>query len=485
MTNDLQRAADLYREGLPDGEFCEFAIEGCDPIETGVHLMRSGLSRKGGPFICGMGYGTSELEAAVSARGELFEMITLASAAKGWRTTQGTWGEVHGRDGLDAIDPYDLVLPVGLGEVERRSFTWTDVERLLDGKAFWAPIEFVASSRPALPKGYEPITPPISNGNGAGDSQPRAVAHGLLELCQRDGNAASFRALDQGRVIVKPPLDEETRELVGRLRAQGIDVLFKLADLSLGIPSVYAIPLAQGEDNPLAMTACGEAADPDLGLGLRKALLEALAARARKVFSHDISGRHLGFEPAAVSERATALDPASEEPRAVEAMQELLNLTPSEVRQRLQPSVYRTDQSVPSAEIPHADLPKRPAERLAFMLQRLEAEGLTAYAKTVRSGPAYAAKVLVPGLEMELASFYRLGVRGAQRLLSRSDPLISTEAGPGRLRLTLRPDQEEVLGGAHYLDRALLDRTAAPLYFLYREPTPGITRVLAGRKDAA
>ncbi|MCQ8184666.1 YcaO-like family protein [Parvularcula maris] len=485
MTETLQRAADLYRQGLPSGEFCEFAIEGCDALRTGVHLMRSGLSRSGGPFVCGMGYGSSQFEAAVSARGELFEMITLADAAKEWTHTEGTFEEVDGKEGFPAIDPYGLVLPVGLDDVDRHRFVWTDVRNLLTDETFWAPIEFVASSRAALPSGYQAVTPPISNGNGAGDSEARGITHGLLELCQRDGNASSFRALDQGRILENPPLDPDTAQLVARLQERGFTILFKLADLSVGIPSVYAIPVVEGEDNPLAMTACGEAADPDLPLALRKALLEALAARARKVFSHDTTGVHRHYEPSVVSERAAKIDPAQEEPRAVEAMQELLALSPRQVRERLESTVYRRDRTFPSSSLDTARLPNEPEDRVRYMLDRLQAENMTAYAKTVRRGDAYAAKVLVPGIEMELASFYRLGVRGARRLLERGDPLLRHQPGPGRQKLTLRPEQEAELGGPLYLDKERLDRITAPLYFLYREPTPGVTRVMAGRRDAA
>jgi ribosomal protein S12 methylthiotransferase accessory factor len=485
MSEKLNRAAALYKDGLPEGDFAEFPLDAADAFRTGVKLMRSGLSRDGGPFICGMGYGMTNIEAAVSARGELFEMIALGDTASTWERERGTHGQMRDRKG-NVLDPYELVLPAGLENVDQRVFEWTTVERLSDGETFWAPIEFVISANRHLPLGYEPITPAISNGNGAGDSVERAVVHGLLELCQRDGNAASFRALDQGVVIDNPPLDQPTRDMLEALQARGMRIIFKLAGTSLGVPSIYAIPVLDGQaDEALAITACGEAADPDLTLALRKAALEALAARARKVFSHGPAELSDAIEPPAVRARAASIDPSQDEPRAVQSMLELLSLSPDKVRVRLEGTVTAERARIDAASIPSRKLSTNPEERLEHMKLQLREESLEAYTKVVRQGDAVAAKVIVPRIEMELGSFERLGVRGALRLLEREDPLLKRTPSERCKRLTLRPAQEQEIGGPAYLDTDLLEELTGPLYFLYREPTPGSIRALRASRSAA
>ena len=81
---------------------------------------------------------------------------------------------------------------------------------------------------------------------------------------------------------------DDLEAMLSALRSRGLHILFKVADHSLGIPSVYAISVLDGEDHPLAMTAAGEAADPDPRKAARKAVLEALAAQVVDVVDqHD------------------------------------------------------------------------------------------------------------------------------------------------------------------------------------------------------
>src|SRR3712207_8027994 len=48
------------------------------------------------------------------------------------------------------------------------------------------------------------------------------------------------------------------------------------------------------------------------------------------------------------------------------------------------------------------------------------------------AGDAVAAKVLVPGLEVETMSYGRIGERGVRRLLERDDPLVAVGSDPDR-----------------------------------------------------
>ena len=114
----------------------------------------------------------------------------------------------------------------------------------------------------------------------------RAMGHGVGEVLQRDGNGLEFRALDAGRVVELTGVrDPVTLDVLGRLRDAGIDPLVKLAATDFGLPNVYVVGRAPGDDLVTA-TACGEAVHPDRDVALRKAVLEFASARARKGFMH-------------------------------------------------------------------------------------------------------------------------------------------------------------------------------------------------------
>jgi ribosomal protein S12 methylthiotransferase accessory factor len=86
-------------------------------------------------------------------------------------------------------------------------------------------------------------------------------------------------------------------------------------------------------------------------------------------------------------------------------------------------------------------------------------------------GDAVAAKVLVPGLEVETMSYGRIGERGVRRLLERDDPLVTVGTDPGGwARVHLTADAQARLGGPAWFDRAGADRRVGALYALYREP---------------
>jgi hypothetical protein len=91
-------------------------------------------------------------------------------------------------------------------------------------------------------------------------------------------------------------------------------------------------------------------------------------------------------------------------------------------------------------------------------------------------GQAVAAKVLVPGLEVETMSYRRIGERGVRRLLDRGEPLVAVGRRPGGddaagwARVHLTADAEERLGGPAWFDRAGADARVGALYALYREP---------------
>ena len=97
-----------------------------------------------------------------------------------------------------------------------------------------------------------------------------------------------------------------------------------------------------------------------------------------------------------------------------------------------------------------------------------------------------AAKVLVPGCEVETMSYGRIGERGVRRLLDRGDDLVAVGADPGGWgRVHLTAEAEERLGGPAWFDREGARRRVGPLYPLYREPGRHVAaRVFAGVQES-
>ena len=79
--------------------------------------------------------------------------------------------------------------------------------------------------------------------------------------------------------------------------------------------------------------------------------------------------------------------------------------------------------------------------------------------------------MIVPGLEVETMSYYRIGERNAAKLIARDSPLIRFGEPSDTLRpVRLTPEAIDRLGGQPLLDTAEVDRVVGPLYPLYREP---------------
>ena len=81
-------------------------------------------------------------------------------------------------------------------------------------------------------------------------------------------------------------------------------------------------------------------------------------------------------------------------------------------------------------------------------------------------------KVIVPGMEVETMSYYRIGERNAAKLIERDSPLISFggEAGGALQPVRLTEEACDRLGGQPFFDTAAADAIVGPLYPLYREP---------------
>jgi ribosomal protein S12 methylthiotransferase accessory factor len=466
--------AQRYLASFPADAVVEFPVLGLDVVDT--HLHSAALHGEGGGS--GLGYGATAGEARTSALGEMAEAVLSARGLAGAPRVEASYAELVRKEGAGRVqDPRTLALEAGSAYDDDRVLQWLPMTRLRDGEQVLVPAELVASSPGDLP-GPPPsggwLTTVISNGQGAAFHVKHAVAHAVLEVLQRDGNATTYRALDQGVVVDLDGLrDPDALALLDRLDAAGIDVTVKLASTDLGAVDVYAVGCSRdaSEAVPIMATACGEAAHPDRDAAVRKALFEFAAARARKAFMHgplDVVRRATppgyldGWLEGHPPERLAAED------RALSAMLEWTAMgTPALV------DLLRDTVLARRSTVRLTDLPTWSGDDLhEHVVGGLHRRGFDVLVDVRGSeGDAVAVKVQVPGCEVETMSYGRIGERGVRRLRERDDPLVAVGRDPGGWgRVHLTADTEERLGGPAWFDREGARRRVGTLYPLYREP---------------
>ncbi|HKG77247.1 MAG TPA: YcaO-like family protein [Beijerinckiaceae bacterium] len=484
LPNDLPDAARAYLDALPKGRTIGFPLTPLD--RTGVPAWKVALflddaERLPGNMPSGYGYGLTDGEAVIGAVAEIAEAICptlhLMQAPKRMGSYDSLVRAV-GRDGV--VDPLTLCLPAGSPVGRDTPLAWVEAVRARNGETVLVPIDVAAVDVFELPPGYTPFTTLITNGLGAGPDVEWAVGHGLYECLQRDGNGLVFRALDQGVVLDLPgALDPETRTLLDRLDALDIAVLPKFASDEFGLTNLYVVGYdreGHGPRVPIMLSACGEACDPDRDRALRKALLEFCSARVRKTYGHGPLAEAKRVAPPGYVEDfvARALPTLEqEESRALHEMMRWAETEAETLKAFLKESVFSVRASHDFTSLPSTSVPDARA-RGRFARERLEAEDFDAL--YVDCSPPDRSigvvKVIVPGLEVETMSYYRIGERNARKLLERDSPLIRFGAESDTLRpVRLTPEAIERLGGRQpLLDTALVDRIVGPLYPLYREP---------------
>ena len=466
--------SERYLASFPPG-VVEFAVRGLDVLDVPLHsaALQGSAAHPGGS---GIGYGATQEQARTGALGEMAEMALSVRAHQGAERVQASYAELVAREGADRVqDPLTLCLEAGSAYDRDRVLQWLPMTRLRDGERVLVPAELVASAPEDLPGAPPPggwLTTVITNGQGAAFDADAATAHALLEVLQRDGNATAFRAMDRGTVVDLDGLtDPDSLALLDRLRAAGIDVLVKLASTDLGVVDVYAVGCSGDEQVPVMATACGEAAHPDREVAIRKALHEFAAARSRKAFMHGPLDRVRAATPEGYLDRWLQGHPPErmvEEDRALQAMLDWTRRGTGALVDLLRDSVLSR-----RGVVPLADLPAWSGDDLCgHVTGTLSAAGYDVLVELQPSqGEAVAAKVLVPGLEVETMSYARVGERGVRRLLEQDEGLVAVGAQPdGWARVHLTQDAEQRLGGPAWFDRAGADRRVGPLYALYREP---------------
>lgn len=371
--------------------------------------------------------------------------------------------------------------------------TWVPGVRHSTGERVWIPIEFAAICRRQLGDAPLLITP-ITNGQGAGLSGDQALAHGLLELLQRDGNGLFFRALDRGVVLdLDHVVDPAVQTLLDHFRREGVHVLPKLATTEFGMTNLYVVGHDDDPDAdlPIKLTACGEAAHPDRERALRKALLEFGAARARKAFMHGpLEAVDMASEPGYLGGYLATLEIEGEEPRALASMVEWLGHSGATLRAILGETVLSHRRTVPFSTLPTVEpgAVDDPSARLAWIVDKLAGRDLDVLYvdASPEGGEVFARKAIVPGLEVETMSYYRIGERGVRKLLGIGGPLVGQGAIPeGALPVRLTAEATERLGGPAWLDPKAVDAAVGEHYPLYREPSAHAAQVAISKRAGA
>ncbi len=482
---DLPEPVRLYMDALPAGRFVGFPLAGLD--RTGVPAWKVALfledqATMPGNMPSGYGYGLDDDTALIGAFAEIAEAILPTLRLIDEPKHFGSYRELARERGAGGVcDPLTLCLPAGSPVGRDTPLAWVEAVRLATGEPVLVPMDVAATDFFELPDDYEPFTPLITNGLGAGPDFDWAVGHGLFELLQRDGNGLLFRALDAGIVLDVDPadLDGETRALMARLDGLGIEVLPKFATDEFGFANLYAVGYDRegfGPRVPIMLSACGEACDPDRNAALRKSLLEFCSARVRKTYGHGpLAEAQAASPPGFLADFLRSAMPSlvTGENRALDAMRDWAVMPPAELKRHLDATVFARRGTKRFADLPVADLADA-RERGRHARRVLEAAGFDVLVVdgSPRDGRVGVAKVIVPGLEVETMSYHRIGERNARKLMERNSPLIRFGAETETLRpVRLTPEALERLGGRQpLLDVAALDAAVGALYPLYREP---------------
>ena len=477
----LEEVAARYKAALPEGTFFHFPITAMDvTAQAGVCAWTNIFLP--GPLGGGDGYGLSDAEAEVGALGELHERLQSLWVVPTLETERASYNNLVEGYGADAVvDPVTLGLPAGSEYHPDMSRLWTQMRRYPEGSK-WVLLEAAASSPAELPEGYEPLLLPVSNGLGAGLNVTRALCHGVLEILQRDGNSVNYRALDQGCTLdLSSGVPDNVQSVLDLLAAAGLSVNVKLAATDFGLINVYVNGYGTGVDGvgdhpQVKLAAGGEACDLDRTAALRKALLEFAFARMRLAFSHGPLEEAAKLSPEGyLAAHRAHFQKGGEEARAMQGMLRWLELSPAELRSELAP-IYAQRESVAFTDLPERPnlASATPEVRLREVAERLggfEILYLELATPQAKDHEVSAVKVVIPGLEVETASYGRIGERNLRRLLGRKSPLVGLgKPPPGAKRIHLLQEVEADLGGPAWFHPAKLDEVVGNLYPLYREP---------------
>jgi ribosomal protein S12 methylthiotransferase accessory factor YcaO len=442
-------ALEIYKQSLAPaletGTLFEFPLAEMDRL--GLPLWNVALIGGDGALSDGFGYGPTLEAAQTSAWGETTEWYWAREALKKRMRVTGTYAKLRKR--LPLIDPVTLNLSAGSDySYETTPSVWVEARRWLSGEPAWV--------------------------LGAGPTPAHALAHGILELLQRDGNSVQYRVMDRGIAVdLDDVQNPDTRALLAHLDAAGIEVIVKLAADDFGMANLYAVGYdrnAQDAPQPIMFSACGEAVHPDREVALAKALREYTSARARKAFNHGPLAPVRALSPAGYLQAFRPASMRSEDDRALTEMKAWTTLSSRAFYEMLEHPIYDIKSRVKFSDLPTTTVENADA-LLSLLTERLGAEGLEIlYADFTPPGsPATILKAIVPGLEVETMTYQRIGGRNLRRLLAQNSPIAGVGNAPSGALPVRLTERDADLAGA-WLDPAAINRAMGPLYALYREP---------------
>ncbi len=489
----LSQAIVTYQKYLCDANLEFFDISSLDRI--GIPIQFASFRTKDGYQNDGFGYGHNAEESLVGALGELSETLHTFNTLKTIPTCEGTtYSEMIRFFGEEfVIDPLTLCLSAGFPYHQQLPLRWVQVKRFHDGATCWIPKESVAFSKYSYEMHSSNLViqnnvasarlfPSITCGFGAGLTIEQALSHGILELIQRDGNCTRFRALDKGIDINLDSIQsEEIKATINHLASVGLKIRAKLASTEFGLTNLYVIAdqvdINYLEKFPIITTACGEAAHPNRERALRKALHEFISSRARKTFSHGPVSDVIALASVDYLNQSLKLtQPHQEEPKTLFEMVRWLSKSQHDLLAPLKNTMFSSKSTVDFSSLPSvADASvQHPVDRLADIVTRLDDENLTIYyldSSPIDSDAPKVIKAIVPKLEGETISYWRIGYRGAKRLLAEGSDLVTQ--GPPQsqyLLIPMRQSDQDTLGGPVFLNIPELEKKVNEHYPLYREP---------------
>jgi YcaO-like protein with predicted kinase domain len=489
----LNQAIATYQKYLGDSNLEFFDISSLDRI--GIPIQFASFRTSDGFQNNGFGYGHNAAESLVGALGELSETFHTFNALKTIPACEGTsYQEMVQLFGEEfVIDPLTLCLCAGFPYHQHLPLRWVQVNRFQDGAKCWIPKESVAFSKYSYEMHSSNVVvqnnvpssklfPPITCGLGAGLSMEQALSHGILELLQRDGNCTRFRALDKGIDINLDSIQsEEIKATIHHLASLGLKVRAKLATTEFGLANLYVIADQADEHYleqfPIITTACGEAVHPNRERALRKALHEFISSRARKTFSHGPIADVIALASADYLNHSLKLtQPHLEEPKALSEMVRWLSKSQHDLLAPLKNTMFASKNTVDFSSLPSVadDLIQNPVDRLADIVGRLAKENLPIYylvSSPIDSDAPKVIKAIIPKLEGETISYWRIGYRGTKRLLGEGSTLVTQDPPQSQhLLIPMQESDQDALGGPVFFNIPELEKIANEHYPLYREP---------------
>ena len=475
--------ARAYIDATPAGSWFIFDMSPLDV--TGIPAWKAAYFPFDATAACcelqqGTGYGATSDQAIIAAVAECFEEILARIGFARLTQVSGSFDQLARERGVGGVvDPQELCLPAGSSVDRDTTLCWVTGHRWFSGEPVLVPVDVVALSADRLPAGYLPFTTLITNGLGAGPTIAWAAAHGLMECLQRDGNGLQLRAMDAKVGLdfagAPPP---ELVSLFDRIEGAGIDLLPKFASDEFGVVNVFVVGADRDPSRlavPIALTGCGEAADLDRVVALRKAILEYGHARARKAFAFGPIEQIARVMPIGYWDRVeprVRRAARTTELRQMEAFQKWLTLDCRALRDLLADPVFTSSTTKPFAELGTSSVAS-PEAKGELVARRLLAANLDPL--IVNFSPPGAAvravRVVVPKLEVETMSYYRIGERNTAKLIAQGSPLIRMgEPTETKRQIRLTPEAYNRLGGKPLLDVSAVDDKVGHLYPLYREP---------------